>query len=224
MKPLDPLTRSLLEDARADAPAPGAEGRVWETLSQRLHAPLPPTAAAASRATGLTTGVKAGTAAWAAPALKALVGVVALGGGALAVTQWHASDAKPTAVLEASTSPKPAPVAEPAPPQAEHGSSPLAPAEDPGAAAASQLAEEARLLAQAQQALGRGQPARALAQVNEHAARFPHGQLAQTRDAARVLALCALSRTREARRAQQQFLGDWPESPLASRVQRACSR
>jgi hypothetical protein len=58
--------------------------------------------------------------------------------------------------------------------------------------------------------------------IEQHAAAYPNGALAQERDAARVLSLCALERNDEARRSQQQFLKTWPGSPLTERIQRAC--
>lgn len=90
------------------------------------------------------------------------------------------------------------------------------------AADSGSLVQETRLLARAQRALRSGKPASALQLIEQHASTYPQGSLAQERDAARVLALCALERLPEARRSQQQFLRAWPGSPLTERVQRAC--
>jgi len=62
------------------------------------------------------------------------------------------------------------------------------------------LAAEAALLHQAHSAYRRGQPAETLALLREHAAKYPSTQLSVERSTLKVLALCALDRTDEARR------------------------
>mgnify|MGYP003428913420 FL=1 len=219
MKPLDPIGRSLLDDARADVPPSGADSRVWQSVSQQLQAPLPPTAASASRALGVETGATL----MSAPVLKLAVFVVASAtAGVWVSSRNHTPESQPSAAEArvAQTAPSNPPVA-PAAVQPETADVQQPPPSD--ADATSTLAEETRLLAEAQRALGRGDAKQALTLVAQHEKRFPQGQLAQPRDAARVLALCALSRTRAAQRAQRQFLRDWPTSPLKDRVLNACS-
>ena len=87
----------------------------------------------------------------------------------------------------------------------------------------STLMAETQLLARAQQALRAGKTTAALRLIDEHVRTFPRGELAQERDAAEVVALCALHRWPEARRSQQQFQRAWPGSPMTERVQHACA-
>lgn len=72
-------------------------------------------------------------------------------------------------------------------------------------------------------ALGRNDAAEALAQVREHASRFPKGTFAEDREALRVVALCRLGRAAEAERARKSFLSRWPSSMHTARVRAACS-
>jgi hypothetical protein len=83
--------------------------------------------------------------------------------------------------------------------------------------------EHDEVVAEAQRALSGGAAARALGLIDQHSQRFPHGELAPERDAARVLALCALGRNAEAQRARQAFAHSWPDSPLGVRVAATCA-
>lgn len=97
-------------------------------------------------------------------------------------------------------------------------------AQAPSAAPAGDtLAAETRDLRSAYAAMERGDPARALALLDQQSAAYPHGQLGQERRAARVFALCKLGRTAEARAAAARFLAQSPGSPLAGRVRKACA-
>jgi len=89
--------------------------------------------------------------------------------------------------------------------------------------AATSLAEETRLLEAAQRELARNQGGAALALLDEHAAKFPRGALSEERAAARILALCRLGRTGEARRAAEAFVGAAPQSPLVPRLESSCA-
>jgi len=80
------------------------------------------------------------------------------------------------------------------------------------------VADEARLIHAALMALRSGQRERALALFDEHAFRYPHGALAEERDAKRALVLAELGRTVEARTAIDHFLQAYPASPLAMRL------
>jgi hypothetical protein len=86
----------------------------------------------------------------------------------------------------------------------------------------STLPAEADLLRSADESFRAGSPALALAALDEHAARFPSGALVQEREAERVVVLCALGRTQDARTAAGAFLRSWPRSPLAARVRSSC--
>ncbi len=81
---------------------------------------------------------------------------------------------------------------------------------------------EADLLREADGALKAGHPARALALLQEHATRFPGGILIEEREAERVVVLCALGRTDEARAAASRFSREHPRSPLGRRVRESC--
>lgn len=82
---------------------------------------------------------------------------------------------------------------------------------------------EAALLRNADAALKSGDAPGALALVDQHAKQFPNGILAEERDAERIVVLCALGRTDEARAAGAAFLRARPRSPLASRVRASCA-
>jgi RNA polymerase sigma-70 factor (ECF subfamily) len=84
------------------------------------------------------------------------------------------------------------------------------------------VAAEAGLLRTTLGAIGRGDGARALDLVEEHGRRFPKGQLGAEFAAARVLALCRLGRTQEAKADADRFVRDNPRSPLVPRISRGC--
>jgi hypothetical protein len=115
-----------------------------------------------------------------------------------------------------------------APPASEGASLPEAtelqpaPVRDAPAPTRGALAEETRLLREADAATRAGEPARALSLLAEHARRFPQGVLAEERDVERLLALCAAGRTEEARTAAAELLQTRPRSPLAGRVRGSC--
>lgn len=66
-------------------------------------------------------------------------------------------------------------------------------------------ADEIALMARARRALRRGDPARALALLDEHAEHFPRGQLRRDREASRVTALCALGQPNDAKKIAQNL-------------------
>jgi hypothetical protein len=80
------------------------------------------------------------------------------------------------------------------------------------------VADEASLFHDGIVALRSGQPVRALELFDLHARLYPHGVLAEERDAERALALADLGRTTEAQVAIDQFLKAHPTSPLAARL------
>jgi hypothetical protein len=90
------------------------------------------------------------------------------------------------------------------------------------AAAATPIAEEARLLAHARQALARREPERALARIREHARRFADSSFAGERGVLEVRAWCQLGERDEAKRVAEAFVAAFPDSPWAARVQRPC--
>ncbi len=86
--------------------------------------------------------------------------------------------------------------------------------------ATTSIAEELRLLGQAQTALREGRLEDALARADEHALRFPGGAMREERVAVTMLARCAQHTAPGPM--LQAFLASAPESPLKRRVREAC--
>ena len=101
-----------------------------------------------------------------------------------------------------------------APPPAPSPAAPDAPPID--------LSAELTLVRNAEASRRAGRPAEALAHLEEHASRFPNGTLTAERQAGRVLALCDLGRTSEARALADRFASTYATSPLATRVANTC--
>jgi TolA-binding protein len=194
---------------------------------------------AAGAGAGAATGVAAASA---GVGLSVKFGVTALvlgGLAAFAVPEWTspAPPSKPS-VVEPAPAP-PATATAPsviAPVRSSPEEPPITPADErvvrakpqvaPAPSAdrnAPPLAEEVRLLKDAQQAVKAGRPAVAIAALAEHQRRFPHGQLALERSAVRINALCALGQIAEARRAAAAFLEHHASSGLAEQVRASCA-
>jgi hypothetical protein len=97
---------------------------------------------------------------------------------------------------------------------------------DPPATAATpdrSLAEEAALLQRAQAELRAGNNDAALKLLEEHRSGYADGAMAEERQAAQVLALCAAGRIEQGRDAARAFMAAHPKSPHRSRVSAACS-
>ncbi|MCA9713398.1 MAG: hypothetical protein KC468_01750, partial [Myxococcales bacterium] len=88
--------------------------------------------------------------------------------------------------------------------------------------ATSSLAAETEALRRVRSELSRGEPARALELLDDHARRFPAGVLVEERAALRVVALCDAGRRADGRAAAGRFLARYPSSALAGRVRAAC--
>ena len=131
-------------------------------------------------------------------------------------TKMDPSDGRPTVSGEAKTL-LPAPALVPAPKAGpgEAAGVRAAPAPRPSGPA---VADEASLFHDGIMALRSGQPARALVLFDLHARQYPHGVLAEEREAERALALADLGRTTEARAAIDRFLQAHAASPLAARL------
>ena len=84
------------------------------------------------------------------------------------------------------------------------------------------LDEETRALRSAFADLRDGHAERALAAIDDQESRFAGGALAEERAAARIVTLCALGRTDEARADASRFLGAHPHSLLAGRIIASC--
>jgi hypothetical protein len=86
----------------------------------------------------------------------------------------------------------------------------------------SDLDAELLLMRSAYQALRAGDPQRALARLAEHAARFPTGQLAESRQVARIMALCQAGQVPAANAEAEAFLRVSPKSPFVARLRSLC--
>lgn len=84
------------------------------------------------------------------------------------------------------------------------------------------LAEEVALLSRASSAFRAGRPAETLEILAQHQRHFPNGALSQERAAARIQALCALGRSKQAEAELERFIKAWPSSPLEARARRSC--
>jgi hypothetical protein len=114
----------------------------------------------------------------------------------------NAPESAPTVVPEAKAIEKRAPVASSRP--------------------ADSLAEEVAILSEVSSALHGGRPAAALKMLDEHRRKFPRGALGQERTAARIQALCALGRTKEAHAELARLARAAPNSPHVARARKAC--
>jgi hypothetical protein len=130
---------------------------------------------------------------------------------------------------------EPAVIAEPPAPVVEAPMAPIAP-QDPHAAKVpthavsrapsvpapppNSLVEETNLLRQAELARGAGNVAQATALLDEHAARFPSGQMAPERAAERMVIQCQSGKAGAA--AGQLFLSEHPGSPYSARIKQTC--
>jgi len=83
---------------------------------------------------------------------------------------------------------------------------------------------ELALLDDAMQRLRSHDALGALTRLDEHAKRYPRGQLGLERRGLRVLALCAAGKLDEGRSEQSAFLASASSAPIAARVRRACGR
>jgi hypothetical protein len=126
--------------------------------------------------------------------------------------------AQPSAVAAAPAQAA-APAATPTAPEPQ----PPAPAEETAPARVpNTLADETRLLWEADQALRSGNTSRAVTLLDEHASRYPDGSLSPERGAERVVALCKLGRIDAP--TVRGYLASHPNVSLSERIQQACSR
>lgn len=138
------------------------------------------------------------------------------------------SDRTPERARSGDVAPPSAPASSAPPRQDSTASTPIGSGETPAAvptrapAGPATVDAEAALLRRADTELKAGRANSALALLDEHAAHFPNGILLEERDAERVIVLCALGRTQDARDAAAAFLSTRPRSPLASRVRASC--
>lgn len=224
MSDLSPETRALIDMARdADGPTHDDRARIRSAVTRRL---------AMGAAAGITATAAAKTAT-AGIALKLVVSAALLTVAAVVtvkpetvapplppppVVQKVVPRARPApaAVPKAARPPAPAPektVEAPLPPPPKPSAKPAPAPVDPS--------EEIRAVREAHAALKSGNGDAAL-RILEQQSKKP-GILAEERAAARVLALCAAGRAKEARAEAGRFLAIYPRSPQATRVSSACA-
>ena len=156
--------------------------------------------------------------------------VLALGAAAYAARGWVGLSSSPAHVAPSAApraaTPRP-PAAVPAMPEPDAPAT-IAPAATPHAkrsagrttATGIPTNEELHLLRAARQDVTRGDFARALAVIGEHARRFRNGSLVEEREALRVKALAGLGRRDDAQRAAAQFRARFPHSVFLSTFDR----
>ena len=94
-------------------------------------------------------------------------------------------------------------------------------AASPTAGPGSELARERSLLDLAREHAAHGEPALVLEQTQRHRAQFPHGKLAEEREALAIRALLALGHPNEARARAQEFRRVYPNSLLTPMIDSA---
>lgn len=93
---------------------------------------------------------------------------------------------------------------------------------EPGAEPPADLSRQARELGEARMKLNAGHAAQALAELAEHAERFPDSPLAHARGALRVEVLCALGRAADAHHEAAQLQRRYPNSNIARHAAETC--
>jgi hypothetical protein len=216
MKPLPPNVHALL---RAGLPASAPPSGVAERLFAAIEAGTPPGGGAPTPPSGHSSGalraVRGGIAA--RPLLAVTLALVT--GGIVGVLARPRPEMRivyrEAAPIVVPTVAAPPPPVESAVPEV-HAEAPVAtPARDRGAApidTAAQLAAEGAILDVARTSIARGEGDKALAAVDRHAAHFPHGLLAEEREALGVRALVAAGRPDDAKARAARFRERYPNS------------
>jgi hypothetical protein len=243
MNELGPEARQILEGGRAgDEPTGEDRRRMRASVMRAIAAGGAIGAASAAAETSAAAGLKVGAvSAWKVAAGLFLAGAVAGAGAGAIGSRDDAPRPSTTAVASVRAAPvvparrpqeplasppgeapAPAPAPSAAVPQPAPGPAPAAPRSSaaPPSPPEDTLPAENQGLREAYGAMQGGDPARALALLDEQQAKG--SALREEREAARVLALCQLGRVDEGRAAAARFLQASPRSPLADRVRNAC--
>jgi hypothetical protein len=235
MNELDPRARALLGRARrAIAPPASEKARLGSMLAARLAADL-----------GAPSGDEPSSA-WHPPSPSrlldgskkvilagAVMGTVGFGAGYwVGRTQPVRVEERRVVTVSAATASERAAEPVPGAPEPavsfeqlsqEHNSRAGAPSASAAPSSSGTLAEEVRMLEEAQAALRSGDSLVALALLRRLDQRFPRGELREERAAAEVLALCANDLSGEAVGRGRAFLAKYPHSVYAARVRAACA-
>jgi hypothetical protein len=235
---------SALPAAASDEPAPAARTRPQAVAglgpSGNPTAAAEPAAPAAIAAAPVLAAAPSAEPAHELPAASGSAessrapGATAIDPAQLNVPREPAAQAAPRSrargrrsVAPAAAAHKPAAIASGVPAQASAPQPTAASSAAPSATADAELAPSLRreltLIAAAQAALARNEPEEALRWLDAHAAGYASGELVQERLAARAVALCALGRDAEGRRAASDLARLAPHSPLLGRARRACA-
>ena len=191
---LEPLPPDVQRLLELERPIPSAPAG----LAPKLLETLAPRLSAAAGLVPAVSSVASGLAA------KVVIATLAFTAGAGAM-HWVDVTQRPVA-----------PIALPAPAREAR------PVAEPAGAGA--LLEEQALVEQARAALMRGNPADAIAALDQHGQKFPAGQLAEHREAIAVQALAAQGKTDEAGQRANQFREKWPHSILLPVVDQATAK
>lgn len=249
---LGPDARDLIAMADgADDPSSADEARVRAKLAARLAVAAGTGIAAGTAAK--TAAASTGTAATTTLAAKIAIGVAVVSattaGGTVAYEHVMHDRAETAVVVEAPSKPSasaftsgsasafasaPASASAsaipepplPAPTETAHAAPSAIPQPKPTAKPTpitDTIAEEASLLRAAHASLAKNDGNGAMSSLDEHARRFPRGALAEEREAAKVMALCAQGRASEARASASAFVSANPRSPFAAQVRRSCA-
>jgi hypothetical protein len=195
-----------------EAPRPASPPELWtEPAKQTMEAPPPAPAVRVPRAPESTDMVRRSNPTEPRELSGRRSSSMGTSGQIVAKNSSSARVASRTAAAApAQASPPPAPEPTTAPPEE------AAPQKLP-----STLADETRLLAEADQALRSGKTSRAMALLDEHASRYPEGALSLERGGERVVALCKLGRIDGV--TVRAYLNSHPNLALAERIQQACA-
>jgi hypothetical protein len=218
MSELGQSARALLDAARQAngcTPTPAQAERLWARVSDAIAAPPPP--AGAAPVGGAILAVTAAIAV--AVAVVALVAPRAPAPVANAPPPIAAPAEQPTATAEPTVSaavsaPPPTIAAPPATVSAPRAVRAGTPGDGRG---------DVALVRAAYQALRAGDATRSLTLLDEHARRFPASALAEERDATRVLALCNLGRTSDARAAFDRYTRAYPSGVQLKAFPSSCA-
>jgi hypothetical protein len=231
MPPMPPDVQRLLEAERGAGEIPDdARARLRHRLEMSVGvlafgAGIGAASAVGQGATAAVARTAVGKSLWVAAAAFVLGGAAGAGVHAMAVPAPKPAPAVtvvverrvevPVPAAPPSDLPLPPPVATsaitpPTLPPASAMTLPIA----PSAPKKSDLDAERSILEIARTALGRGEPASAMVQLDLHAQRFPYGQLVEEREALYVQALARAGRMPEARARAARFEKRFPNSLL----------
>jgi len=243
---MNPETREFLEAVRhAEDPTADDERRVLSALRATLAAGVGASTLGATKATlGSAEATKAAGLGAVSGGLK-LTGagllLVVAGGVAVHSARSGSGDARPppepapahqaansvapvetlSPAASAPTASQSAVTSAPTASVTRAGASRPVPAPDPTPLGPPSLRAELTLLGEVESALSRGEAAVALRLLDGHVT--TDRQLVAERKAARVLALCALGRSDEARRSAAEFFRQHPASPQWTAIERSCA-